>query len=224
MTHDLSQFFAPRWTWKSVLLAGTLSVGIFVILPYLERLSGPPGGGTAVRSVGTAALPPPPPPPPPQVKRKASEAKPETPKPELRQLRRRLAPMLAAMNLRMALGDVGGDFAVDFGVSADTLGEQVRQLVFEVGELDEPPRPLARLKPLYPPQARMRKIEGWVVVEFVVTAEGTASDVTVVSSQPGEIFASAAVRAIQRWRFTPGTKGGQPVAARVRQKVEFRLH
>jgi protein TonB len=69
----------------------------------------------------------------------------------------------------------------------------------------------------------MRKLEGWVVVEFVVGADGTTRDLTVVSSQPGELFTAAAERAIRRWRFAPGSKGGQAVAARVRQKVEFKL-
>jgi periplasmic protein TonB len=222
MTTDLSSLFAPRWTWRSVLLAAGVSVGVYLLLPYLETLSASPEKTTAVRSVTTAKLPPPAPPPP-RVKKQAADAKPRTPKPEMQQLRRRLAPMQAAMNLGMAIGDVGGDFSVDFGISGETLGQQVRQLVFEIGDLDEPPRPLARLKPIYPPQARMRRIEGEVVVEFIVTADGTARSIVVVSSRPGDVFASAAARAIERWRFTPGTKDGAAVATRVRQKVEFRL-
>jgi protein TonB len=222
MTNDLSSFFAPRWTWRSVVLAGTVSLGVYLLLPYLETLSAPPEKSASVRSVTTAKLPPPPPPPP-RVKKSATDAKPQTPKPQMQQLRRRLAPMQAAMNLSMAMGDVGGDFSVNFGISADALGDQVKQLVFEISDLDEPPRPLARLKPIYPPQARMRKIEGLVVVEFVVGPDGTARDIEVVSSQPGDVFTSAAIRAIGRWRFTPGTKGGKAVSTRVRQKVEFRL-
>jgi len=223
MTNDLSPFFAPRWTWRSVLLAGTVSLGVYLLLPYLEILSAPPGNSTALRAVTTAHLPPPPPPPPPRVRSKTAAAQPETPRPEMQQLRRRLAPLQAAMDLRMAMGDVGGDFSVDFGISADSLGEQVRQLVFDISDLDEPPRPLARLKPIYPPPARMRRIEGEVIVEFIVDADGTPRDIVVVASRPGDMFASAAVRAIERWRFTPGAKGGEAVATRVRQKVAFKL-
>ena len=220
--NELERFFAPRWTWRSVLLAAAVAGGVYLLLPYLETLSAPPEKTAALRSVTTAKLPPPAPPPP-RVKKRAVETEPQTPKPEMQQLRRRLAPMQAAMDLGMAIGDVGGDFSVDFGISADSLGEQVRQLVFEISDLDEPPRPLARLKPIYPPQARMRRIEGEVVVEFIVNAEGTAQDIVVVSSRPGDIFATAAVRAIERWRFTPGTKDGEAVATRVRQKVAFKL-
>jgi protein TonB len=222
MTNDLSSLFTPRWTWRSVVLATIVSLGIYLLLPYLETLSAPPEKEASVRAVTTAKLPPPAPPPP-RVKKRTADAKAQTPKPEMQQPRRRLAPMQAAMNLSMAIGDVGGDFSVDFGISEDALGEQVRQLVFDISDLDEPPRPLARLKPIYPPQARMRRIEGEVVVEFTVSAEGSVREIVVVSSQPGEIFRSAAVRAIERWSFTPGTKGGEAVATRVRQKVEFEL-
>ena len=34
---------------------------------------------------------------------------------------------------------------------------------------------------------------------------------------------NAAVRAVKRWRFRPGTRNGAPVPVRVRQKITFRL-
>ncbi len=216
------QASTPRWTWRSVVLAGTVTLGLYLLLPTLEMLSAPPEKDTTLRSVDTAKLPPPPPPPPPEPK-KTAPRKPDTPTPELQQQRRRLQPLQAAMNLQMALGDISGDFTLNFDVSAETLGDEIRHMVFEIGDLDEPPRPLARLKPIYPPQARMRKIEGNVVVEFVVAADGAPRQIEVVSSRPGDVFTEAAIRAIRRWRFTPGKKGGRAVATRVRQKVNFQL-
>lgn len=201
--------------------AGTISLGIYLLLPYLETLARPPNKTTTVRSINTAQ--PPSQPPPPKVEKKVVEAKPKTPKPEMVQLRRQLSPLQASMNLSMAMGDVGGDFSVNFGISADALGEQIKNFVFEIGDLDEIPRPMAQLKPMYPARARMRRIEGFVVVEFIVIADGTVREVTVISSHPGNMFAAAARRAIGRWRFSPGTKDGKVVATRVRQKVEFKL-
>lgn len=220
---SLETDFAPRWTWRAVVFAGAVTLALYVVLPYLERLSAPPRKTLSLRGVDTAELPPPPPPPE-RARRKPPPPEPKPPTPELEEIRRRLTPLQASLNLSLALGDVGGDFSVDFGVDAPALSEQVRDLIFELSDLDEPPRPLARLQPIYPPQARMRKIQGLVVVEFVVAADGTARDITVVSSQPGDVFTEAAVRAIERWRFTPGTKGGKPVAARVIQKVTFSLN
>ncbi len=219
--NEMEQLFAPRWTWRSTFLAGGVSLSIYLLLPYLERLSAPPGETLALRTVATAKLPPPP--SPLHVERKPAVDRPKPPKPQLEELRRRLTPMQASMDLSMAIGEVGGDFGVDFGVAAEALSEQVKQLVFEIGDLDEPPRPLARLDPIYPPQARMRKTEGTVVVEFVVASDGTVRDVVVISSQPGDVFTATAVRAIERWRFVPGSKGGEAVATRVRQRVEFKM-
>lgn len=218
---EMERFFAPRWTWRSAILAGAVSLGLYLLLPYLERLSAPPRQTLTLRTVATAKLPPPP--PPRRVEQKPAVDRPKPPKPELEEPRRRLTPMQAAMNLSMAIGEVGGDFGADFGIATAALDEQVQQLVFEIGDLDEPPRPLIRLDPIYPPQARMRRVEGNVVVEFVVASDGTVRDVVVVSSQPGDVFTSAAVRAIERWRFVPGSKGGEAVATRVRQRVEFKL-
>ena len=221
-SNKLKNLFTPRWTWHSVLMAGSISLGIYLLLPYLETLSAPPEKNISIRTITSA--PPPPPPPPKRIIKKAVETKPKTPKPKMQKLRHLLTPLNATMNLSMAMGDVGGDFGVNFGISANALGDQVKNIVFEISDLDEPPRTLVRLKPIYPTRAKMRKIEGFVIVEFIVTPSGMPCNVIVVSSQPGDIFRSSAIRAINRWRFTPGTKSGKAVTVRVRQKVEFTLN
>ena len=134
-----------------------------------------------------------------------------------------MLPLNLAMNLDLALGDVGGDFDLDFGIAAPALSAATEDLVFELSDLDEPPRPLVRLRPIYPAQARMRQIEGAVVLEFVVRRDGKASDIKVVTAFPGDTFNDAAIRAVKRWRFTPGSRSGEPVPARVRQKISFKL-
>lgn len=212
--------FAPQWTWRAVVAAGMVTLSLFILLPYLERLSAPSAETLSLRQVGTA-LPPPAAPPPPPPQRKAPAQK--TPQPQLEKTRRRLLPLQAKMDLNMALGNISGDFSVDFGVSTPDLTGQIKELIFDIGELDEPPRPLARLTPVYPPQARMRRIEGMVVVEFIVTPDGFPQSIEVVSAQPGDIFVNAALRAIERWRFSPGRKDGRAVATRVRQTVSFQL-
>lgn len=221
---QLEKALSPRWTWRSVLSGVVVTGCVYFLLPYLEMLSKPPERTSSVRSVDTAELPPPPPPPPKRAHTQQRRAKQATPKPKLQKTRRRLAPWQASMNLSMTIGDVGGDFSVDFGVRTPVLTAQVRDMVFELVDLDEKPRPLTPLRPIYPPQARMRKLEGLVVVEFIVSPDGSVRNAEVVSSRPGDVFNKAALQAVRRWRFSPGTKGGKPVAARVRQKVEFRLN
>ena len=213
---------APTWTVRSVLLAGTITLGMYLLLPYLETLSRTPERDTTLRSADTTVLPPPAQPPPPKIFEE-TQSQPDTPKPKLVMPQRTLSPLAAPMNLEMALGDIGGDFTIDFGVRGDDLAQQVRDMIFEIGDLDEPPRPLARLDPAYPTRARMRRIEGEVTVEFVVNPNGTVRNVEIIASQPGETFTESALRAIRSWRFTPGTKDGRAVPTRVRQKITFSL-
>ncbi|HWU75438.1 MAG TPA: energy transducer TonB [Rhodanobacter sp.] len=76
----------------------------------------------------------------------------------------------------------------------------------------------------YPPGAVRSHQEGWVVVSFIVDAEGRPRDVKVVESQPRRIFDRAAMEAIERYRFTPAMKDGVAVpSAMQQQRIEFKL-
>lgn len=87
----------------------------------------------------------------------------------------------------------------------------------------EPPRVVLRVEPAYPQLARQRRIEGWVELEFLVTADGRPSEIRVVESSPNAIFDVAATRALQRWRFEPARRGDAAPAARSRTRISFRL-
>jgi protein TonB len=68
--------------------------------------------------------------------------------------------------------------------------------------------PLVRVNPEYPPGAIAGNIEGWVQVQFSVTATGSVRDAVVVASEPGTIFDDAALKAVARWRYNPRVEGG----------------
>ena len=221
--YKLAQPFAPRWTVRSVVLAGTVTLAIFLLLPWMETFSELPEPDRTLRQVDTQTLPPPPPPPPPETIQEQASRDLDLPRPQMTVTQQTIAPPRPQLDLNIELGEVGGDFAVNFQVGGTDLAAQIDNLIFEVGELDQAPAPLARLNPLYPPRARMRRIEGVVVVEFLVTETGEVRDPTVRSSQPGDIFTSAALRAVQRWRFNPGIRDGEAVVTRVRQRISFTL-
>lgn len=212
---------SPPWTWRSVGIGILMTALIYIGLPGLEMLTSKTKENHTLRDVQTVDMPPPPPPPPQQPKQKV--AQPDPPRPKLKQPRQRIIPIQSAMDLSMGFGNIKGDFAIDFGIEAGALKQQIQDLIFEVSELDNPPRPLVRLEPVYPPHARMRRIEGYVHLEFLVDTSGDVQDVNVLSSQPGDTFLAAAIRAVERWRFEPGTKDGKPVVTRVRQNVNFQL-
>jgi protein TonB len=71
--------------------------------------------------------------------------------------------------------------------------------------------PLVRIPPDYPPRALSRGLEGWVQVQFTITATGTVKDAVVVDAQPKNIFDEAALKAIARWRYNPKVEGGVAV-------------
>jgi protein TonB len=68
--------------------------------------------------------------------------------------------------------------------------------------------PLVRINPDYPPRALQRGLEGWVQVQFTITATGTVKDAIVVDAMPKNIFDDAALKAIARWRYNPKVEGG----------------
>lgn len=75
--------------------------------------------------------------------------------------------------------------------------------------------------PNYPVSARERGIDGWVDVQFVVKADGSLGDVTIVGAQPVGVFEQPALDAVRRWRYQPVTHDGQAIAQRARIRVRF---
>lgn len=83
--------------------------------------------------------------------------------------------------------------------------------------------PLVRINPDYPQRALSRGIEGWVVVQFTISATGTVKDAQVVDSSNG-IFDDAALKAIARWRYNPKVEEGVAVErVGVQTKLVFKL-
>ena len=84
--------------------------------------------------------------------------------------------------------------------------------------------PLVRINPDYPPRALSRNIEGFVIVQFTITATGSVKDVIVVHAEPQGIFDEAAVRAVARWRYNPKVEEGVAVErVGVQTRITFQL-
>jgi protein TonB len=80
-----------------------------------------------------------------------------------------------------------------------------------------------RVEPAYPPDAKRTRRQGWVDVTFTVEPDGSVIGATVADADPKYVFDRAAINAVSRWQFTPGTQDGKPVALQMRQRIEFRL-
>ena len=78
--------------------------------------------------------------------------------------------------------------------------------------------------PQYPAFAQERGVEGVATIEFTLTPNAEIKDVQVAKVTGSQLFGQAAMRAIQRWKFTPVIVGGQPVAQHMSVEFVFRLH
>ncbi|MDE0444120.1 MAG: energy transducer TonB [Gammaproteobacteria bacterium] len=84
--------------------------------------------------------------------------------------------------------------------------------------------PIVRVSPIYPRRALTRGIEGYVLVEFVVTETGSVRDPVVLFADPPGFFERAAVTAVLKFKYKPKVTGGKPVAvAGVRSRIVFEM-
>ena len=78
-------------------------------------------------------------------------------------------------------------------------------------------------KPAYPMSARRNGEAGTAIVKVLVTGEGQPGRVELENSSGFDALDRSALDTVKRWRFTPATRGGEPVEAWVRVPIEFRL-
>jgi protein TonB len=78
-----------------------------------------------------------------------------------------------------------------------------------------------RLQPSYPPLARQARIQGTVVLQAVISREGTIEKLQVLSGHP--MLVQAAVVAVRQWRYRPYVLNGEPVEVETQVTVNFVL-
>jgi protein TonB len=109
-------------------------------------------------------------------------------------------------------------FNVDVGVD---LGEGP-----SLGEFasDSDIVPIVRVLPIYPLRALERGVEGWVLLEFTISAIGTVKDARVIDNHPSSIFNRAALKAVGKWKYNPKVEDGVAVERPgVRKKLTFKV-
>ena len=86
------------------------------------------------------------------------------------------------------------------------------------------PSVVRSVKAGYTAAAMDARIEGMVVLDAVVLADGKVGDVTVTQSLDKEYgLDTQAVESVKQWLFKPGTKDGKAVAVRVTIEIRFAL-
>jgi TonB family protein len=80
---------------------------------------------------------------------------------------------------------------------------------------------IRRVEPVYPPQARIQRLEGSVVLDATIGRDGTVRSTKIVSGPVA--LAESAVTAVRNWRYNPATLNGNPTEVLTRITVVFKL-
>ncbi len=75
----------------------------------------------------------------------------------------------------------------------------------------------------YTPDAMRAKIRGRVILQGVVTLDGSVTDIKVLRSLDPAGLDDETVKAFSQWRFSPGTRHGEPVPVIVTWEMVFTL-
>jgi protein TonB len=96
--------------------------------------------------------------------------------------------------------------------------------VYRPGNGVTPPTLVKDVKPAYTHAAMQARIEGTVLLEAVVEADGTVGSVSVTRSLDAEHgLDEEAIKALKQWQFWPGTREGIPVAVLISVEMNFTL-
>jgi len=96
--------------------------------------------------------------------------------------------------------------------------------VYHVGDDGvRPPRVIHQVDPSYDEASRKAKLNGHVVLTFIVAPDGKPRDIRVVKSlSPG--LDQKSIEAVSKWKFTPATKDGKPIAIEIQAETTFKIY
>ena len=149
---------------------------------------------TEDEEIQTKQRKPKPPPPP-------DEPPPDMPKPQFESSDVSTGVDVGAVDVNVDLNVGGGGFSSD--------GEYL---------------PIVKVAPVYPRRAQTRGIEGYVLLEFIVTKTGAVTNPVVIEAKPPGIFDRAAINAALKFKYKPKVVNGEPIdVAGVRNRITFEL-
>jgi TonB family protein len=77
--------------------------------------------------------------------------------------------------------------------------------------------------PAYPSEARRRNIEGSVLVELAIAADGSCAVKQIVQSSGFPAFDTAVEKTVRVWKYLPAAEDGRPTNTTRRMRFTFRL-
>ena len=92
---------------------------------------------------------------------------------------------------------------------------------FRVGGNIKTPAKIKDVKPIYPLEAQAARVQGVVIIEATIGADGRVIDAKVLRSIP--LLDDAALDAVRQWEFTPTLVNGVAVPVIMTVTVNFAL-
>lgn len=194
--------------------AGGLTLAFFLLLPLMQQMGEAPTRDVVLREMPAVQPPPPEPPEPEPPEPEEQEEPPQMDQPEpeplsLDQLELSLDPGMgdaAAASMQIDLGD---------RTSAQSAGDAL----FSMSELDQRPQVTYQPSPQITDAVR-QAAPGSVTVIFIVNQNGRVEQVKVQQSTHPALE-KAVVDAVNKYRFQPGTRKGEPVRFRMQRRIRF---
>jgi protein TonB len=188
-------------------LAVPVAGGLFFIMQYMIAMATPDIDDTKQRKLADIHMPDR------EIETNLAEAKPEKPDdveeppPDLDTPAMEMDMNLDAVNmapqatLQIAIAGAGGISASD--------GEYL---------------PIVKVAPIYPRRAQSRGIEGYCIIEYVVTKSGAIRDPQAVDCQPSGMFERASLKASLKFKYKPRVVDGEAIeVAGVQNKFTYEL-
>ena len=220
--------------------AHVVVAGAVILIPLLfvtRQLPEPP------TMLAFVAAPPPPAPPPPPAAAPAAAKKPATAPATPVAHAEFVAPIEAPVSVApepAGEDDLGVPGGVEGGVPGGVVGGVVGGLPeapppppppppapvqrgpVRVGGQIKPPTLVHRVEPTYPPMAVSAHVQGIVILEAIVDAEGRVTDVKVLRSV-NLMLDREAVAAVRQWRYSPVVLNGTAVPFVLSVSLSFSL-
>lgn len=95
-----------------------------------------------------------------------------------------------------------------------------RDRALETGMVDDVPQMITQMTPRFPASQQGKSKSGQVILSFVVNTEGGTEDIRVISSSHPD-FEAEAIAALERSRFRPGLRDGEPVRTKLQVPIMF---
>lgn len=194
----------------AILVSAGITLGLFFLMQSLIQMSGSaltdPPKGSVLDFVRVK--------PEEQVQKKDRKPrkppKPKEPPPQMNQPQMDSpSPNAEGSGLDFA-ADVGEDISLDGGLALESGdGEYL---------------PIVKVAPVYPRRALQRGIEGYVILEFTVTKQGSVRDPIVIEAEPAGIFEQAAKDAALKFKYKPRVVNGEATeVSGVQNRLTFQI-